>query len=183
MTLIKTAIIVAIDEKNGISKNNKIPWKIVEDSNYFHDVTTAEYITNKKNTLIVGKTTFLSLITTENKCILKNRNIIVISRSLTNSDFNIYQMTNPEILLFLSNSFTDGHKLALTLDSGKIFICGGSEIYKASLQCNIIDEMYINYIKYDYNCDNFFPYNDIYPLIIPSDGPPDECGDCIYGRP
>ena len=48
-TRIPIALIVAVDIKNGISRNNIIPWKIKEDSNFFQDVTKRQYGLNKLN--------------------------------------------------------------------------------------------------------------------------------------
>lgn len=55
MDRFKICLIVAVDSNNGISKNGQIPLRIKEYMNYFRDVTTKEYIPNKKNVVIMVK--------------------------------------------------------------------------------------------------------------------------------
>ena len=51
-------IIVAYTNNKGIGKNNSLPWKIPSDLKKFKNLTTG----NKKNAIIMGKNTYLSLI-------------------------------------------------------------------------------------------------------------------------
>ena len=55
------ALIVAVDIRNGISRDNIIPWKIKEDSNFFQDVTKRQYIKGKENAVIMGRNTWAAL--------------------------------------------------------------------------------------------------------------------------
>jgi len=98
----KLKLIVAICKNCGIGYHNQIPWKIKKDLIYFSNITTGEYgkykknikneltdasiIMNKdikRNAIIMGKNTWLSLPTYPEP--LKNRDNIVLSTSIPES--------------------------------------------------------------------------------------------------
>jgi len=55
-------LIVAMCKNNGIGVDNKIPWRISEDMNYFSKKTSGDYEANiKKNAVIMGRNTWESL--------------------------------------------------------------------------------------------------------------------------
>ena len=128
-------LIVAIDAKGGISKLGKIPWSIPEDMNFFRDVTCNEYIPGKPNALIMGRNTWESF---GGK--LNGRVPIVVSSQL------------PDAV----RSVTEAYELCEQKDFGKVFICGGSNIYRDAYALN---EIYLTQINKDYECYNFFPMN------------------------
>jgi dihydrofolate reductase len=107
----KLKLIVAMCKSGGIGYRNEIPWKIKKDLLYFSNKTTGEYgkymrniknsTTNtsvavdkdlKKNAIIMGKNTWLSLPKYPDP--LKNRDNIILSTSISesivcNSDFDL----------------------------------------------------------------------------------------------
>ena len=95
-------IIVAMCKNRGIGYKNSIPWRIKEDMLYFanntggayakfvkdaKDVTQNNFTQNntkpniKKNAIIMGKNTWLSLPTSQRP--LKNRDNIILSTSIS----------------------------------------------------------------------------------------------------
>lgn len=146
-------LIVAVDTQWGISKKGNIPWKIMEDYNFFLDVTKRQYIKDKKNIIIMGKNTWKTLPDTSRS--LKDRITIIISTSMTIEDLNSGNLTGTES--YLVKSFAEATALCNVIDGGKVFICGGSQIYDEALKKLKIDNTYITKIYYDYGCDNFFP--------------------------
>ena len=64
------SIIVALNEKNGIGRNNEIPWKCPEDLCFFKQTT-------ENNIVVMGRKTLDSL----SQRPLKNRINIVLSRN------------------------------------------------------------------------------------------------------
>lgn len=149
----KTNLIVATDSKWGISKQNNIPWNIKEDSNFFADVTKRQYEKNKLNVVIMGKNTWKALPNAMRG--LKDRINIVISSSMTEDELNIDNTTKTES--YVVKSFNEGIKLCNKLNPGKVFIGGGSSIYKEAIEKLNIDEIYLTKIQGDYGCDNKFP--------------------------
>lgn len=147
-------LIVAYDQKKGISNDGKIPWDIKEDSNFFQDVTSREYYSGKKNVLIMGKLTWKALPAQYRG--LKNRITVVVSSSMNNEELKEDNTTGEEV--YLAKSFLD----AMHLYSDRyIFICGGSQIYKEAIEHIDMDYYYLTEIDDDYECDNLFPYNDL----------------------
>lgn len=136
-------IVVCIDSNFGIAKDGMIPWKVKEDSDYFRDLIRMKTY-NKPNVIVSGRKTF------EKMGMVKDHYSIVFTRDVISKD-TIIQVHNEE-------EFYD--ELS-KLDYGKIFICGGSEIYNLFTK-NIIKDtnkvnLYMNIINNNFECDTFIP--------------------------
>ena len=140
----KIILIVAIDNKGGISKNHKIPWNFPRDMKHFRETTTNTIDKTKQNVVIYGRGTYESL----NK-VLPNRHNIILSTSIQNiNDANV------------CDSLSNAMELVKSLKTVEnVFICGGKKIYEESMCTNIIDEYIVTYIKDDYDCDTFINLN------------------------
>lgn len=144
-------IIVAIDKNRGIGKDNKIPWMIKKDLEYFKNITTLTKDSKKINAVIMGKNTFFSI--PEKYRPLPNRYNIVVSKTLKNVE-NVKVVENLQTGLI----FCD-----LIPEIESIFIIGGEELYKSALEMKdeykkpILNRIYITKIDKEYNCDRFFP--------------------------
>jgi dihydrofolate reductase/thymidylate synthase len=146
----KINMIVAIDDMWGISKQGKIPWKITEDTHHFLDVTKrtcSNEKNTKKNAIIMGKNTWLSL-QTNNNTGLKDRIVIVVSSTLELEYDAAVVVNSLRAAIDLCEE---------NVNINEIFICGGSRIYKEALDTLCINDFYLTMIRKNYNCDNFFP--------------------------
>ncbi len=133
----KISIIVAIDEKRGIGKNNKMPWYIREDFKRFKKITL-------NHPIIMGRKTFESI----GKPLVDRTNIVITR----NKDF---EKKGIEI----TNSLEEAIKIAKKLKGGsEVFIIGGEQIFKQAI--NLADKLYITKVKGDFKADTFFP---LYP--------------------
>lgn len=133
-------LIVAVDNKYGIGKNDKIPWYCKEDLKYFSKLTRG----NGNNCVIMGRKTYESIGSE-----LKNRKNIVLSKTKTieSSSDNLVIFDNiDKINIFLKNNKFDS-----------IWIIGGESIYREYLNRRLITEIYITNISGNYECDTFFP--------------------------
>lgn len=151
------SLIVAVDENWGISKNGEIPWKFIEDTHFFQDVTKREYSKGKLNVVIMGKNTWLSLPKSNSSAQdderiphLEGRINIVVSTTLEKSD----AMNSGPI--YFVKSLTGAIQLCETIEFGKIFICGGARIYKEAMEKLNVECIYRTGIHKEYECDNFF---------------------------
>lgn len=145
-------LIACIDNKYGIGKNNNMPWEYCKDLNYFKYYTTHS-IQNKKNIVIMGNNTFKSI--PEQFRPLKHRLNIILSKTvINNQEYNL----NHNVLYF-----NDVLPLLCFLDKNKneinkVWIIGGSHIYKQFLELQIINKIYLTVIpNNNFNCDVFFP--------------------------
>ncbi|QKF93754.1 bifunctional dihydrofolate reductase/thymidylate synthase [Fadolivirus algeromassiliense] len=160
-TFPRTNLIVAVDSNWGISKQNSIPWMIKEDSTFFQDVTKRVHAKDKKNVVIMGRNTWKAL--PDSFRGLKDRINIVVSSSMKEDELFNDNVTKSEI--YLTKSLTDSMELCKKLNPGKIFIGGGSSIYKEAIEKLNIDEIYLTNIGKYYECDNVFPVDTLGKII------------------
>lgn len=126
-------MIVAIDENNGIGKDNDQLAYISADLKRFRNLTTG-------HTILMGRKTFEAL----PKGALPKRRNIVITRQAN------YQAPGAEVVKSI------GEALALCSDDQKVFVIGGGEVYKAFLPET--DELYLTEIHHAFKgVDVFFP--------------------------
>ena len=144
MSKLEIEAIVAVDSKNGIAKDGKIPWKSKTDMKFFREKTTGSII-------IMGSTTLLSL---PNALPLPNRLNIVVTR--TPSKYTCYpKYSQLDNILFWDEEalfkFLNSQDLNKKGDYKKIFVIGGQQIYNLLLP--FCSSIWVTKIKTDYNCD------------------------------
>lgn len=138
-------LIVAFDNKYGISKEGIIPWDCPQDRNFFSSVT-------KNHICIMGKNTWKSL--PDRARGLKDRINIVVSSTMTIEELNIDNKTNSVIRLAKNLD----QALQLCDLNKKIFICGGKQLYQEALSKHTFNHIYITEIDHNYQCDNYFSH-------------------------
>ena len=119
-----------------IGKDNALPWHIPAEFQHFKDTT-------KDSTVIMGRKTYESL--PEKFRPLPGRRNVVISRNFTTTDDTD-----------ICSSIKEGIDKARTYNK-PIFIIGGASLYLQSLEQDLVDKMYISYIKENYAGDSYFP--------------------------
>jgi dihydrofolate reductase len=123
-------IVVAIAANNAIGKNNQLLWYLPNDLKHFKDITTGQ-------TVIMGRKTYDSM----GKPLPKRRNIV---------------LTRQDVLIDgceVTNSI--GNALQLCITEKEVFIIGGAEVYRQSL--NITDRIYLTIVHHEFEADTFFP--------------------------
>jgi len=128
----KIALIAALDEKNGIGKNNQLLCYLPADLKMFKQLTTG-------HSIVMGRKTFESL----PNGALPNRKNIVFTRNKNYSAENIHTISSIEELNDLCK------------DEELVFIIGGAEIYRQFIQA--ADIMHITRIHHIFDADTFFP--------------------------
>jgi dihydrofolate reductase len=134
--------IVAVDKNNCIGKGNEMAWNIPLDFKYFKDTT-------KGHPIIMGRKTFesigrplpdrLNIVLTRNKSSIKN--------ALKDDSVVVTDEISKAI------EFAKKHD---DYDTSKIFIIGGAEIYKASL--DLTDLFYVTKVDTEVEGgDAFYP--------------------------
>lgn len=132
------SLIVAYSKNRVIGKNGKIPWNLKSDQQRFKKLTVG-------NIVVMGRNTFLEIYNKLNGPLPKRVNI-VISKT---KDFN-------SIGCLTFKSLEEAIKYSTeTYPQKKVFIAGGSSLYKEAIP--IVDKMYITEIDIKIDGDCFFP--------------------------
>ena len=127
------SILVAMDEKRGIGKDGRLPWRLSSDLKKFRELTMGHHI-------IVGRKTFESIGKP-----LPGRETIIVTRNESYSPAGC----------FIARSVEDAISLARARGESEAFICGGAEVYARSLCA--ADRMYLTLVHADCGADTFFP--------------------------
>ncbi|MEK7573190.1 MAG: dihydrofolate reductase [Patescibacteria group bacterium] len=142
----RVSIIVAIDEKRGIGKNNSIPWHLSADLKRFKALTTG-------HTIIMGRKTWDSL----PRKPLPDRINMIITR---NSDLEVPDGVN------VNNSLEEALIEARENEQEEIFIIGGAQIFREAIDKGVVDRLYLTQVEGDFECDTFFPdYSDFKKVL------------------
>ncbi len=136
MTIV--SLIVAAAENNVIGKDNKMPWHIPEDFKHFKEITIGK-------PCIMGRKTYESILDQLGKP-LPGRLSFVISR-------RNYQHDGCTSFISLNDAITE----AKNHYDGEIMIIGGAQIYKQSLDDDLIDRIYLTQVHQSPEGDAFFP--------------------------
>lgn len=167
----KYNLIVATDNKNGIGRDNELPWHYPEDLKYFSKTTKCKGL--NMNAVVMGRKTYESI----GKALPQRVNY-VLSRSLKREN------VDKQI-----NLFDDFEELLKDLEKNKFnecWIIGGAEIYNLFLEkSDLISEIYITKINKDYNCDTFFPasiLNEKFVIFRHWSGKSDDLDFVVYTR-
>ena len=129
-------IIAATSENNALGKDNQLVWHLPDDFKRFKALTSGHFF-------IMGRKTFESFPKP-----LPNRTHIIITRQ---KDYKA-----PEGC-FVVNNLTKA--IALCPKNEEVFVIGGGEIYKQSI--NIIQKIEITKVHTTVEADTFFPKIDL----------------------
>lgn len=125
---------VAVSENGVIGSGNKLPWNVPEDTQFYKDTTS-------DGTVVYGRKTYES---TGSKPLPGRPNVVFTSSKI--QDRRVKCISKPEELLEIE---------------GKIWICGGEQIYRLLLPA--CRTLFLSRIRGTYKGDTVFPdYEDIF---------------------
>ncbi len=127
----KLEIVVAVDEENGIGKNNQLLWHLPADLKHFKSITTGHPV-------VMGRKTFESIGRP-----LPNRRNVVISRQQG------LRIEGVEVVNSLAAAY------ALLADENLVFIIGGAQIYREAIQD--VEKIHLTKVHHRFEADAFFP--------------------------
>lgn len=129
-------IIAAIANNNALGKDNDLIWYLPADLKRFKKVTTGHYILMGRNTYeSIGKP-------------LPNRTTVIITR---NPDYKAAGC-------IVVDSIEKAIKVASADEH--VFIIGGAQIYKQTMESNLVDQLDITQVHSEFEADVFFPVID-----------------------
>ncbi len=144
------SIIVAMDLKRGIGKNNGLLWHIPEELKHFREITTGHPI-------IMGRKTYESIGKP-----LPNRTNIVITRDTKFKAVGVVIVNSLDDALNTTKFHPGGGT------DEEIFIIGGGQIYKQAIESGLVDKLYITIVHQEFpEATVFFPeYEHLFTKII-----------------
>ncbi|HEX5555307.1 MAG TPA: dihydrofolate reductase [Chitinophagaceae bacterium] len=131
--------ITAVGQNNVIGKDNTLPWRLPADMRFFKNTTMGHAV-------IMGRKTYESF----GKA-LPGRTNIVITRQ---SD---YILTDAMVVHGLEQAILEARETEKekASENEEIFILGGAEIYRQSMQ--LLNRIYLTRVYGDFEGDAFFP--------------------------
>ena len=127
------SLIVAASTNNAIGKNGQLLWHLPLDLKFFKDTTWGMPI-------IMGRKTFEAV----NKPLPGRINIVITSQAGWNAE-----------MVCVANSLEDAIREGKSTNCKELFIIGGGEIYKQSI--NFADKIYMTRVHAELEGDTFFP--------------------------
>ncbi|KAJ6402829.1 hypothetical protein OIU84_014857 [Salix udensis] len=136
----------------GIGKDGRLPWKLPSDLKFFKDLTLTTTDSGKKNAVIMGRKTWES-IPLEHRP-LPGRLNVVLTRS---GSFDIATAENVVICGSMGSALELLVASPYCLSIEKVFVIGGGQILRESLNAPGCDAIHITEIETDFDCDTFIP--------------------------
>ncbi|MGH2582439.1 MAG: dihydrofolate reductase [Anaerolineales bacterium] len=130
------SIIAAVDERGGIGRNNRLPWRLSDDLKLFRRLTMGHHV-------LMGRKTYQS---SAGK--MPGRNLIVLSRDAR------FQPEDAQ----LAGSFDEGLALAREASEQELFVIGGAQVFAQALP--LADRFHFTKVHADARADVFFPEYD-----------------------
>jgi len=149
----KVSIIAAMDQKRGIGKDNRIPWRIKEDFVHLRNLT-------KDHIVILGRKTYDSMVFYYNKSgnPMPGKLYIVVTRDKSYKPVRENAMIANSLEEALS--FARGRLAKLE----EVFVIGGAQIFEQTI--GLADKLYLTIVEGEFDADTFFPdYSDFKKVV------------------
>lgn len=130
------SLLVAIDQKRGIGKDGRIPWRLPADQQRFKRLTMGHH-------LVIGRLTYESIGRP-----LPGRTMLVVTSQQG------YQAPGCTIVSSLDQAL----ELARRAGEDQVFIAGGARLYAEALP--LADRLYLTQVHAQVDADTFFPHFD-----------------------
>jgi dihydrofolate reductase len=143
-------IVAAADERLGIGKEGRLPWRLPGEMRYFRDLTRGAHAdAGADNVVIMGRRTWESIPRPYRP--LVGRHNVVVTRQ--------HGYPLPEGAERAS-ALDDALRLAGAHGGGRVFVIGGGDLYAQAIEHPACQGIYLTRIMADYDCDAFFPVID-----------------------
>jgi dihydrofolate reductase len=130
------SLIVAMDERSGIGKNNQLPWHLSSDLKRFKKLTMGHFI-------VMGRKTHESI----GRALPGRQTIVLTHREDFRSDD-----------CHIAHSLDEAIQLAEKAGESELFIIGGGEVFSQAI--DRADKIYLTSVHTDVKADVFFPWVD-----------------------
>ena len=147
----KFSIILAVDDKNWLWKNNDLAWKISADLKYFKNITSSTTDLAKMNAIVMWRKTRESIPSKYRP--LPQRLNCILTRGIKNDDIG---SPIDDFVLYFNSLERCLSELESKENIESIFIIGWANLYNQVLDNPMLDKIYLTKVKWDYDCDVFF---------------------------
>ena len=147
----KFSIILAVDEKNWVGKDNDLAWKISADLKYFKKITASTKNFSNTNAVVMWRKTWESI--PQKYRPLPYRINCILSRTITQESKDSQE---DDLVLYFNSVESCLEELETKTDLEQIFIIGWANIYNQLLDHPRLENIYLTQVYWDYNCDVFF---------------------------
>ncbi len=137
-------IVVALDSKRGIGKDNSLPWKLSADLKYFKRITS-DAAPGKRNAVIMGRKTWES-IPEKRRPLAGRQNIVLTLQSQYELPEGVLKAGDLDAALSLADSDE-------TIE--KLFVIGGAQVYEQAVKHARCRLLYVTEIDATFDCDRF----------------------------
>ncbi|KAF7407185.1 dihydrofolate reductase [Vespula maculifrons] len=169
---LKLYVIAAVCEDLGIGMNGNLPWNLKTEMAFFTRMTSKTSNEKKKNVVLMGRKTWDSIPPKYKP--LRDRINVVLTRQSLNFGSGTIPCKN------ISDALDVISRPPLCEEVEKIWVIGGSSVYKEVLELPNFYRLYLTRIKKRFDCDTFFPElsTDLVPVKDPNvpDGIQEENG-------
>ncbi|CAN8327562.1 unnamed protein product [Cochlearia groenlandica] len=145
-------VVVAATKEMGIGKDGKLPWNLPTDLKFFKDLTMTTSDSAKKNAVVMGRKTWESIPTKYKP--LSGRLNVVLTRS---GGFDIANTENVVTCSSIDSALDLLGAPPYRLSIERVFVIGGGEILRASLNRPSCEAIHITEIDTSMECDTFIP--------------------------
>jgi len=143
-------LIAALDQKNGIGKEGKLPWALSGDMQRFKTITLASSERNKINAVIMGRKTWESILP-KFRPLIGRLNVVLTKKA----DYPFPRGVLKAQSLESAVTLLDNEEYQKKIDH--IFVIGGASVYREAIEHPLCRKIYLTKIVGDFSCDCFFP--------------------------
>jgi dihydrofolate reductase/thymidylate synthase len=189
--LAATAIVAASASNRGIGFKGQLPWNLPTDMKHFAQVTRGVQGSNKKNAVVMGRSTWLSIPPKFRP--LKGRTNVVLSRTCSsleeldselfgggpsNNDSRQHEGLINDDKVILASSLEDAWMKMAVLENennpneqlGDIFVIGGAQIYQQAIEGNYVNRIVLTKV----DCPETVEFDTFFPNVF-DDADKDDC--------
>jgi dihydrofolate reductase len=142
--------VAAADERLGIGKGGRLPWRLPGEMRYFRELTSGDggrADASGENAVIMGRRTWES-IPEPYRPLTGRANVVVTRRPEYAVPPAVERASDLDQALRLAGERAAGRR---------VFVIGGAELYAEAIAHPACAGIYLTRIMADYDCDAFFP--------------------------
>ncbi len=143
-------LVAAADERLGIGKRGRLPWRLPREMRYFRELTSRAdegAPPGTENAVIMGRRTWES-IPEPYRPLVGRANVVVTTQPSYPLPEGVERASELDEALRLGRTRAPG---------GRVFVIGGAKLYEEAIAHPACAGIYLTRLMADFDCDAFFP--------------------------